>query len=62
MGEFEQVGQFVYDDVFETMAGFAGEAGVEADAGGDGSTTAPLCDQAWGVALCRIRYHSSRIS
>jgi hypothetical protein len=39
---FKKVDHFMRDDVFEAFARFAGEIGVEADAGGGGAATAPF--------------------
>jgi hypothetical protein len=40
---FEEVGQFVDDDVFEAFWRLFGEVRIEADAGGGVAATAPFC-------------------
>ena len=42
VGRLQQVREFVDDDIFETLAGFLGEVGVEADAVGVRIAPTPL--------------------
>jgi hypothetical protein len=39
---FQQVPHFVYDDVFEALPRFAGEIGIEPDAGGGAAAASPF--------------------